>query len=63
MAIEAIVRNEKLCTGADGLLVTLIRIFDGNRFDAEGKSRRKIFIVLNKAKAIAGYAEIADILL
>ena len=63
MAIEAIVRNEKLCTGADGLFVTLMRIFDGDRFDAERKSSRKILIVLNEVQAIARYREIADILL
>ena len=63
MAIEAIVRDEKLCTSADGFFVTLIRIFDGDWFDAEGKSSRKILIVLNKAEAVARYAEITDILL
>ena len=63
MAIEAIVRDEKLCTSADGFFVTLIGIFDGDRFNAEGESSRKILIVLNEVKAVPRYAEIADILL
>ena len=63
MAIEAIVRDEKLCTSADGFFVTLIRIFDDDRFDAERKSSRKILIVLNEVQTVARYREITDILL
>jgi hypothetical protein len=63
VTVEAVVRDEKLSTRADRLLVTLVGIFDGDRLDAEPKSSGKILIVLNELQAVPRDGEIADILL
>ena len=53
MTVHAVIRNEKLRASSCRTLVSLIRIPKIQKFSAEWKSDREVFIVHDEAKAVS----------